>query len=208
LSIGWILSLSYNKETAEVILYLVLLNSVAAIWIAFEIWLVVRDHIQGKGKTGKDRGTVYYNFIAITLGITSAGIISGYSKLFFPGGRTSTVFAIGLIIMVLGLALRIWAVWALGASFRTTVETHEYQKVKSDGPYRFVRHPSYSGLLLISCGYGIAVQNWLSLIIAIGLPLTALLYRIHVEEALLVKSLGSEYEDYQKYTKRLIPWIW
>ena len=52
------------------------------------------------------------------------------------------------------------------------------------------------------------MQNWLSLIFAVGLPLVALLYRIRIEEQELVSSLGSDYERYQKETKKLIPWIW
>jgi len=52
------------------------------------------------------------------------------------------------------------------------------------------------------------MQNLLSLLVAVLLPLTALLYRIHVEEKVLVSSLGSEYVEYQKRTKRLIPWVW
>ena len=190
------------------IFFLILLNFLSAIWVAFEIWLVVRDRIQGKGKIGKDKGTLYYNFIAIAVGITSSGILAGYTKFYFPWGRISIVFWIGFAIMLLGLTLRIWAVAVLGKSFRTTVETHSNQKVEKSGPYRFIRHPSYSGLILMCFGYGIAVQNWLSLIIALGLPLVALLYRIHVEEAVLVTSLGSEYEEYKHHTKRLIPWIW
>ncbi len=58
------------------------------------------------------------------------------------------------------------------------------------------------------CGYGIAYQNWLSLAIAVGLPLIALLYRIHIEEAALVSGIGPEYQEYQQHTKKLIPGIW
>ncbi len=58
------------------------------------------------------------------------------------------------------------------------------------------------------CGYGIAVQNWLSLAFAVVLPLIALLYRIHIEESVLVSSLGSDYEKYQSETKKLVPWLW
>lgn len=58
------------------------------------------------------------------------------------------------------------------------------------------------------CGYGIALMNWLSLVIAVGFPLVALLYRIHVEEAALALSIGSGYKDYQSQTKKLIPWVW
>jgi protein-S-isoprenylcysteine O-methyltransferase Ste14 len=57
-------------------------------------------------------------------------------------------------------------------------------------------------------GYGIAVQNWLSLFVAVVLPLSALIYRMQVEEKALVASLGSEYETYLRSTKKLIPWIW
>jgi len=110
--------------------------------------------------------------------------------------------------MLLSLLLRIWAIATLGSSFRTTVETHQDQKVVRKGPYRLVRHPSYTGLLLTCLGYGIAVQNWLSVIFAVGLPLIALIYRIHIEEQELVSSIGTEYEGYPKETKKLIPWIW
>jgi protein-S-isoprenylcysteine O-methyltransferase Ste14 len=189
-------------------LFPVLLIAISMIWIAFEIWLVVRDRTQNKGKTAIDRGTRYFNFIAITFGMTAAAILSGNSKLFFPGGRSSTGFWIGLCVMLLGLGLRVWAVVALGASFRTTVETHADQRVIQSGPYRLMRHPSYSGLILTCCGYGIAVQNWLSLAFAVVPPLIALLYRMRIEEAALVTAMGPDYQEYQSKTRRLIPWVW
>jgi protein-S-isoprenylcysteine O-methyltransferase Ste14 len=189
-------------------LFWAFLTLVSAIWIGFEVWLFIRDRTQGKGKTDKDRGTVYYNLIAITGGITLASVFNGYRMFFFPGGRSATGFWIGVCIMLLGFGLRIWAVVTLGGSFRTTVETHIKQLVVKTGPYRLVRHPSYSGLLLMCIGFGIAVQNLLSLAIALVLPLVALLYRIHVEEKALVLAIGSAYKEYQGETKKLIPWLW
>jgi len=189
-------------------LYFILLTALTAIWVAFELWLMVRDKAEGKGKTAKDRGTRYYNFIAIAVGLTIAGVLSGKSAFFFPWGRSHSVFWVGFAIMLLSLCLRIWAIATLGSSFRTTVETHQNQKVVRKGPYKLVRHPSYTGLLFTCLGYGIAVQNWLSLLFAVVLPLIALLYRIHVEEAELIFSLGPDYKEYQKETNKLIPWIW
>ena len=186
----------------------IVLTSISVLWIAFEIWLVFIDRKQGKGNPGIDRGTRYLNFICIALGISGAAILNGVSRFFFPGGRTSAVFWIGLIIMLLGLSLRIWAVSTLGTSFRTTVETHVNQKVVKAGPYKLIRHPSYSGILLMCLGYGIAVQNWLSLVVAVFLPLSALIYRIHIEEVALLASMGSEYGEYQRHTKKIVPWIW
>jgi protein-S-isoprenylcysteine O-methyltransferase Ste14 len=140
--------------------------------------------------------------------MTIAGIINGKSAFFFSHERTIAVFWIGTATMLCGLGLRIWAIATLGKSFRTTVETHQNQKIVSKGPYKLLRHPSYTGLLLTGCGYGIALQNWLSLIFAVTLPLMALLNRIHIEEKAMVESLGPEYQTYQKTTKKLIPWIW
>ena len=185
-----------------------LLTIISIIWIAFEISLVIRDRIQGKGKTGRDRGSIFINFIAMFLGITVAGVLSGNSGFLFPGAWSNIVYFIGACIMVLGFGLRIWAIVILGSSFRTTVETHTGQGVVKSGPYKLVRHPSYTGLILMCMGFGIAVQNWLSLAFAVLLPLFALLYRIRIEEAALVSSLGPDYKEYQAETKKLVPWIW
>jgi protein-S-isoprenylcysteine O-methyltransferase Ste14 len=110
--------------------------------------------------------------------------------------------------MWLGLSLRIWSVVTLGASFRTTVEVDQDQQVINKGPYRWVRHPSYTGLLIIAAGYGIAGGNWVSLVILLVVPLTTMLYRIRVEEAVMAEVLGSSYLDYQQGTKRLVPGLW
>jgi protein-S-isoprenylcysteine O-methyltransferase Ste14 len=189
-------------------IYETLLILVPSIWGAFEVWLMVRDRIQGKGTTARDRGTRYLNFTAIAVGLTGAVVFNGVARFFFPGRWTGAVFWAGLGVMVLGLALRVWAIVVLGRSFRTTIETHRDQQVVTRGPYKLVRHPSYDGLLLICAGYGIAVQNWLSLLVAVAVPLVALLYRIHLEEPVLAASLGSEYRAYQQRTKKLIPWVW
>jgi protein-S-isoprenylcysteine O-methyltransferase Ste14 len=189
-------------------LYVFILFLIPSIWIACEIGLVFRDRSRGQGKTTSDKGTRTFNFIAITVGITGAAALNGFSQFFFPAGRTPVLFSIGIAIMLAGMALRYWAVVTLGAFFRTTVETDGNQKVVTEGPYRLIRHPSYTGWLLVCFGYGFALQNWLSLAAAVLLPLAALLYRIHVEEIALVSSLGTEYIEYQKRTRKLVPWLW
>ena len=186
----------------------IFLTRFSAIWIAFEAWLMVRDRVQGKGKVTKDGGSRYFNIIAIVVGTTIAAALSVNSGIYSPGGTPGTGFWVGLSIMVGGFGLRIWAVVALGASFRTTVETHAEQQVVRSGPYRLVRHPSYSGLLMMCLGCGLAVQNLLSLAFALLLPLAAILYRIRIEEATLAVSIGTEYRQYQLSTKKLIPLVW
>ncbi|HVP91408.1 MAG TPA: isoprenylcysteine carboxylmethyltransferase family protein [Terriglobales bacterium] len=189
-------------------IYTRLMIFVSALWFTFEISLVVRDGLQGKGRTGKDRGTRCINFVAITAGMITSGLLSGKSRFWFPGGRTLAVYWLGFAILLSGAFLRIWSIVVLGRSFRTTVEVVHSQRVVERGPYKTIRHPSYSGLLLMCCGYGIAEQSWLSLAIAVGLPLMALVHRIRVEEAALAAGIGSEYQEYRERTKKLIPGIW
>ena len=185
-----------------------LLRLFLAVWIAFETWLVVRDQVQHRGKTQKDRGSRYYLLLALFVGVGAAAVVNRNETFFFAGGSTNGLSWAGLVLMFLGLSLRIWAIQVLGKSFRTTVETHRDQQVCQDGPYRLLRHPSYTGILLICIGFGVAVQNWLSLLLAVVPPMIALLFRIRVEEKELAASLGSEYVAYQQHTKRLIPWVW
>jgi protein-S-isoprenylcysteine O-methyltransferase Ste14 len=99
-------------------------------------------------------------------------------------------------------------VWTLGASFRTSVEVDADQPVVTRGPYRCVRHPSYTGLLLIVVGLGLAGHTWPGLVVCVLFPLSAMLQRIHVEETELVEVIGVPYLAYRLHTKRLIPGLW
>jgi protein-S-isoprenylcysteine O-methyltransferase Ste14 len=177
-----------------------------ALWAAFELSLAVRDLFAGKGRFGKDKGSKYVVSVGLYAGLFLGAGLRRVSFSFV--GNDSVGLWIGVAIVLAGLGMRIWAVVALGVSFRLTVETHQGQKVVDSGPYRYVRHPAYSGLLLICLGYGLSLQNWLSLVSSVVFPVAALLYRIHVEEQYLVASIGEDYNRYQMRTKRIIPWIW
>jgi protein-S-isoprenylcysteine O-methyltransferase Ste14 len=63
-------------------------------------------------------------------------------------------------------------------------------------------------MILFCIGYGLVAQNWLSLVVAVVLPTVSLLHRIMIEEAAMLQGIGTEYQEYQKKTKRLIPMIW
>jgi len=188
--------------------YVILMVTTSVMWLGLEVWLSIRDHIRGQGKPTLDRGTKYTNFAATGGALVAASIVNGFEVFWFPGGRTPTVFWIGLGLMWLGLLLRVWAIVVLGDLFRTTVELDKNHPVVRKGPYRWIRHPSYSGILLACVGYGLALQNWLSLALVVLCPTGAFLYRIRVEEAALIAGIGAEYEDYRRSTRLLIPGIW
>ena len=176
-----------------------------AAWAVFELGLRVRERLRGKGDTVRDRGTRALIAVSLAAAIALAAVTASRGTAPRIAGSYQ---AAGLILMWLGLAIRVWAIAALGSAFRTTVEVDVGQAVVSTGPYRWVRHPSYSGLLLIVSGIGLASGNWLALAICAVLPLPALLRRIHIEEAELTAVLGDRYRAYQAHTKRLVPGVW
>ncbi len=116
-------------------------------------------------------------------------------------------FWMGILLMCAGIALRLYAIRVLGAFFTTTVAVAPEQIVIEAGPYRLIRHPSYTGLLIILLGFGLCLTNWLSLLVIIGCALIGLSYRIQVEEHVLQAQLGQQYQQYMRHTKRLIPFV-
>jgi protein-S-isoprenylcysteine O-methyltransferase Ste14 len=170
-----------------------------------ELAVRVREVVQGRGGRERDRGTRV--LIALTLG-AAIGLAAAAESIAPSLGMPGAARVLGVIVMWLGLATRVWAIAALGAAFRTTVEVDAGQTVVSSGPYKWIRHPSYAGLLLITAGFGLAVGNWLALAAGLLLPLPGILWRIHVEEAELERVLGAAYGSYRARTTRLIPWLW
>jgi protein-S-isoprenylcysteine O-methyltransferase len=114
----------------------------------------------------------------------------------------------GLALFIGGLALRWYAIVHLGRFFTVNIAVAADQRVVSDGPYRFLRHPSYTGALIAFLGLGLCLGNFASIAVSIVPTAAAFLYRIHVEEAALQSALGSAYADYMQRTKRLIPFVY
>jgi protein-S-isoprenylcysteine O-methyltransferase Ste14 len=119
---------------------------------------------------------------------------------------SSFVFGLGIVLALAGIALRWYAVMALGRFFTTRVMTTKDQTVVQAGPYRFVRHPAYSGALMTVLGVLLSLTNWLSLLCFV-LALPGFAYRIRVEERALTDALGEPYRDYMRRTKRLVPFV-
>ena len=117
-------------------------------------------------------------------------------------------FAIGFVILLAGLVLREWSIKTLGAYFTAAVKVSADQPVVTAGPYRLLRHPSYTGALLACAGYGLASANWVGFSAMVVLPLAAILWRIHTEEKALTATLGDRYQAYAAQHKRLVPLVW
>ncbi|GHO81388.1 isoprenylcysteine carboxyl methyltransferase [Ktedonobacter sp. SOSP1-85] len=117
-------------------------------------------------------------------------------------------FWLGIVLMYTGIVLRLYAIQVLGRSFTTSVAIAPEQTVIEAGPYRFIRHPSYTGILITLLGLGLSLtNNWLSLLVIMGCALIGFSYRIRVEEHVLQEHLGQHYQEYMRRTKRLIPFV-
>ncbi len=104
--------------------------------------------------------------------------------------------------------LRGWSFKVLGRYFTHTVMVGADQPVISTGPYRVLRHPSYTGVMMAALGIGLAAANWAGLAVIMLLILAPLLWRIHVEENALSATLGDRYRGYASHHKRLVPLVW
>lgn len=130
--------------------------------------------------------------------------------MFRPGPELAVPDALrwaGLAIVLLGIAVSMWAALSLGRHFDMEVELHAGHEVVRAGPYALVRHPVYSGLALHLLGACLATGNLLLLAGTLLGALPALSLRAAVEERLLRGHLGPAYDDYAREVGMLVPFI-
>jgi protein-S-isoprenylcysteine O-methyltransferase Ste14 len=184
---------------------LVLFWAVFYVWIGSEMFLGWKLR-PAAGAVVSDAGSRWLLVGSIWVGVAlGIGLAAAVPATAFIVGRRPLFYA-GLALMVGGLAFRWYAIRVLGKSFTYTVATRSDQTVVEAGPYRWIRHPSYTGALLTILGMLVCMTNPLAFL---GLlpPLGGYAYRIAVEERALARSLGEPYRSYMRRTKRLIPFL-
>lgn len=132
----------------------------------------------------------------------SDAIVFG-STLFIPSLLVGWAAA---ALTVFGIAWAIWARVCLGRNWSSTPAVKEDHELVTNGPYRYVRHPIYTGVLLAAFGYALT-----GALFGIGVLVIAcilFLRRIGKEERIMLELFPDAYPVYQAHTKRLIPWIW
>ncbi|MGO9337563.1 MAG: methyltransferase family protein [Terracidiphilus sp.] len=176
-------------------------------WTASEIYIAIATRTRRGGGQRRDRGSMAILWVTIVASITAAEWIAGATKPNMFGGAHWLRIA-AVVVMIAGIVVRWTAILSLGKAFSANVAIRDSQTVYRKGLYRFVRHPSYSGMLLIFVAIALHERNWFAAA-AVTVPTTlALLYRIHVEEAALNQAFGEQYASYCSATKRLIPGIY
>jgi protein-S-isoprenylcysteine O-methyltransferase Ste14 len=172
------------------------------VWALFELALAIRV----RGGSGRD-----VSFVPLTLavlgGVALGELVARRAGLTLPGPGWWPVAA-GALVFAAGLGFRAWAVHELGRFFKFTVVVQTDHEVVDTGPYRLIRHPSYTGLLTLELGLGIMLGTWLSIPACLLPPLIAFSIRLVTEERVLARELGDPYRAYMARTKRLIPYVW
>jgi protein-S-isoprenylcysteine O-methyltransferase Ste14 len=172
-------------------------------WVVFELALAIR--------VGEGIGSSW-SLVPLTVSLGGAVALGEFAARQAPGvalpGPGWWPVALGFVVLALGLALRAWAAHELGRFFRFTVVVQADHRVVDTGPYRLVRHPSYTGLLMIELGLGIELGTWLSIAACLLPPLIAFAIRLRHEEKILISELGQPYRVYMARTHRLVPGVW
>lgn len=121
--------------------------------------------------------------------------------------RTWTGYSIGVVLVGLGCAYAILARRYLGANWSGSVTLKQDHSLVQSGPYRYIRHPIYTGLIAAFAGTTLAIGEWRGLL-ALLLVCVSLVFKLRREERLMLEHFGTSYTDYRRVSWALLPWIY
>ncbi|MGA5818596.1 methyltransferase family protein [Kitasatospora sp. NPDC094028] len=175
-------------------------------WAGYELLLRRReDSAAGSWHAdGRDRGSTRLLFAGYGVAVLAVVVCARASIGGLPAGARWS----GVALIAAGLALRAWGMTTLGRYYTRTLRTVDTQRVVRSGPYRLVRHPGYSGSLLVWAGYALGTAGWAAALVVLAVLLAAYGWRIAAEERLLLAAFGSEYREYRRVSKRLVPFVY
>src|SRR5216110_3322720 len=189
-------------------------SKLGLIFFASEVLLTLTRRSRSKTGTKQDRSTLGMIWVMIALSI-AAGIFVASSPFLWtagvwmfelPAGPAVAVAAV--VLFAAGLILRWWAIVTLGRLFTVDVTIEKDHELVERGPFRWVRHPSYTGVLLAFVGWSLTLWNWVAMAVVLVPICVAFVRRMKVEEEALSRALGERYVEYMKRTKRLIPLLY
>jgi protein-S-isoprenylcysteine O-methyltransferase Ste14 len=166
--------------------------------------MIVKHSKRIESKRQSDKGSLVLLWVVITLCFTFGFMFANYRTWNLVN---YAICFLGVAIIISGLSIRWLSIIQLSSAFTVNVAIANNHKLKTDGIYKYVRHPSYLGLLLIMLGFSVGMNSYISIIIVTFPILLAILYRIKVEEDILLLEFGNDYLEYCNKTKKLIPCV-
>ncbi len=175
-------------------------------WVGTEMVLSSKLRASRKEAGNHDRRTLVVIWFTTVSSIGVAALIAYFTD--FPIVRVAEFRYVGIAVILIGMLLRIVSIVTLGRFFTYNVAIREGHALITRGAYRWVRHPAYTGLLVSFLGYGLALNNRVSLAVAFLPVLCVMIRRIKIEEAALASEFGEVYAEYRRHSRRLLPWIY
>jgi protein-S-isoprenylcysteine O-methyltransferase Ste14 len=183
-------------------------------WAAY-FWVIIPEVRRARGATtrsmqpdSRDAGSLRLITHGMSLACFAAFFLAVVKAGRMPPSANRIAFFVGIVMMVSGSLLRRHCWRLLGSSFTFDVAAHPEQQVVDRGPYAWLRHPSYTGGMLMNVGIGVALGSWISVGLLVVVALVVYGYRISVEERVLRDTLGERYARYCEGRKRLVPFIY
>jgi len=176
------------------------------LWILSEILL---NRFVRSGKSDKktaDKKTEIYLWISVIVSITAGVFISVFFSC--PVFSNEQFAIIGIIVIIIGIIIRLVAIKQLGRFFTVDVTIRKDHQLMQRGLYKRLRHPSYTGSLISFLGFGLSLNNWISIVVVFLSTLFSFIHRMNIEEKVLIEQFGDNYLDYINKTKRLIPFLY
>ncbi len=176
-------------------------------WAAIEIAIALKTRVQFTATSQFEYRSERLIWLVVTVALIAALWLKQQHSLPIPIEAFNRQI-IAIAFFITGIALRCYAVFSLGAFFSTTVTTQDSHVLIEHGPYQWIRHPAYTGLLSSFFAAGIAMGDGLALLTLLCPIGYVLSQRIHIEEQWLSEHFDTVYNDYCLRTKKLIPWIY
>ena len=145
-------------------------------------------------------------FQVLSISLVIVAPFSDRREIAVIGGGESIRFA-GLLLYCGGFLLMHFAEWYLGKHFSVEVAVQHHHSLVTNGPYRYLLHPRYLGMILFTSGIALVFRSWIGLGLA-GVTLVVLFWRIFDEESFMRQEFGAEWEEYAKKRWRLIPFVY
>ncbi|HEY3134047.1 MAG TPA: isoprenylcysteine carboxylmethyltransferase family protein [Gemmatimonadaceae bacterium] len=178
------------------------------LWAFAPEWRIVRSGVEGvKRDDSKDSGSLRLLLGGQWIALLIAFPIAFVTAFAFPPRLQVPLFAVGISLLLLGSLLRRYCWRTLGEYFTGDVRARPDQPVIRSGPYRLVRHPSYTAGMMMFIGIGLSLGNWISFVLLTLSTVTLYSYRVSVEERALLETIGEPYGAYMKECKRFIPYV-
>jgi protein-S-isoprenylcysteine O-methyltransferase Ste14 len=178
-------------------------------WIVF-IWFFYQEirllsTVAGGPANTQDAGTHRRINIGTDIALLLAFMVSFLPCFIMSHQRIALEAGIGLLIV--GSLFRRYCIRILGKYFTAAVIVNANQPVIENGPYRWIRHPGYTAVIIVFLGIGFALGSWLSLVILLLEACFVYSWRVIAEEKALLDTIGEPYRAYMARTKRFIPFI-